>query len=57
MAVAEWRVMFVVSHNKQQTVFLICTVTALFPGKHNVLLVVKVQVSLAELTGPVEYIQ
>jgi len=57
MAVAEWRVMIVGSHKKQQTVFPICTVTALFPGEHNGLLVVNVKVSLAELTGPVAYIQ
>jgi len=57
MAVAEWRVMLVGSHNKQQTVFPICTVTAVFPGEHNGFLVVKVKVSLVELTGPVAYIQ
>jgi len=32
-------------------------VTGLFPGKDNGLWMVKVKVSLAELTGPVQYIQ
>jgi len=56
MAVAGWRMMLVGSHNKQRTDCPICTVTAVFPGEDNVLQVVKVKVSLAELTAPVQYI-
>ena len=44
------------SHNQQLTDGPICTVTALIPGKDNGLRLVKVKVSLAELTGPVQYI-
>jgi len=49
--------MLVGSHNKQRTDGPICTMTALFPGEDNVLLVVKVKVSFAEFAGPVQYIQ
>ena len=57
MVVAEWRVILIGSHNKKRTDCPICTMTALFPGEDNVLLVVKVKVSFAEFAGPVQYIQ
>jgi hypothetical protein len=56
MAVAGWRMMLVGSHNKQRTDCPICTMTAVFPGKDNGLQLVKVKVSLAQLTAPVQYI-
>ena len=43
--------------DKRRTDCPICTVTAVFPGEDNGLRLVKVEVSLAELTGPVQYIQ
>jgi hypothetical protein len=57
LAVAGWGVMLVGIHNKQRTDCPLCTVTAVFPGEDNGLRVVKLKVSLAELIGPVQYIQ
>ena len=48
--------MIVGSDNRRTADCPICTVTALFPGEDNGKRVVKVKVSLAELTRPVQYI-
>jgi hypothetical protein len=55
--VAGWGAMFFGSDVKRTTDCPICTVTALFPGEDNGLRLVKVTVSLAEFTGPLQYIQ
>jgi hypothetical protein len=57
MSDAGYRVMLVGSHDKERADCLTCTVTAVIPGEDNGLWVVKVKVSLAELIGPVQYIQ
>ena len=55
MTVAGWGVMLVGSDDKRRTDCPICTVTALFPGEDGGLRLVRLKVSLAEFTRPVQY--